>query len=117
LTKPAATSPELPARIVPGGIMLHLKVTPKASHDVVESVEVRPDGAVLAVKVRALPDKGEANNAVVATVAKWLSEPKTKLRVAAGAKARLKQVFVAGEPAELMEKLAARLARKEGRHG
>ena len=97
--------------------MLHLKVTPKASQDAVEGVEARPNGAVLAVKVRALPDKGEANDAVVAMVAKWLSEPKSKLKVAAGAKARLKQVFVAGEPAELMHKLAACLAGKEGRHG
>ncbi len=93
--------------------MLHLRVTPKAPRDAVEGVEQRPDGAVLAVKVRALPDKGEANDAVVATLAKWLSEPKAGLRVAAGAKARLKQVFVAGDPADLMAKLAARLAGKE----
>src|SRR5262249_21616684 len=110
---PPPLSPELPARIVPGGVVLHLRVTPKAASDAVTGVEARADGVVLVVKVRALPDKGEANDAVVATVAKWFSEPKTRLRVAAGGKARLKQVFVEGDPAGLMAKLAARLAGKE----
>jgi uncharacterized protein len=103
----------LPARIVPGGIMLHLRVTPKASADAVSGVETRTEGVALAVKVRALPDKGEANDAVVALLAKWLSEPKASLRVTAGGKARLKQVFVTGEPEALMARLAARLAQKE----
>lgn len=97
--------------------MLYLRVTPKASADAVAGVEARAEGMVLAVKVRALPDKGEANDAVVALLAKWLSEPKAKLRVAAGGKARLKQVFVAGEPEVLMARLAARLSGKEQSHG
>jgi uncharacterized protein len=103
----------LPARIVAGGIMLQVRVTPKASSDAVEGIEARADGPVLAVRVRALPDQGEANGAVVAMLAKWLSEPKRQLRVASGAKARRKQVFVAGEPAALMAKLSERLAAKE----
>jgi uncharacterized protein len=117
LTKPPSAPRELPARIVPGGVMLHLRVTPKASADAVSGIEARAEGVVLAVKVRALPDRGEANDAVVALLAKWLSEPKARLRVAAGGKARLKQVFVAGEPEALMARLAARLAQKEQDHG
>jgi uncharacterized protein YggU (UPF0235/DUF167 family) len=113
LTKPEAEPQHLPARIVPGGIVIHLRATPKASRDAVLGTEERADGLVLKVSVRALPDKGEANDAVVATLARWLSEPKGGLKLAAGAKARLKQVFVAGEPVALMEKLAARIARKE----
>lgn len=97
--------------------MLHLRVTPKASADAVGAVEIRDGAPVLAVKVRALPDKGEANDAVVALIAKWLSEPKAKLRVAAGGKARLKQIFVAGEPGALMARLAARLSGKEKSDG
>jgi uncharacterized protein YggU (UPF0235/DUF167 family) len=112
LTEPPAKPEGLPGRPVPGGIMLQLRVTPKSSSDAVLGVEARTGGAVLKVAVRALPDKGAANVAVVATLAKWLSEPKTKLRVASGDKARLKQVFVAGEPVELMAKLAALLSGK-----
>ena len=104
---------ELPARAVSGGIVIHARVTPKASVDAVLGVERRADGPVLKVKVRALPDKGEANAAVVAVLAKWLGEPKGRLSVAAGAKARAKQILVEGEPASLIAKLAARIAAKE----
>jgi uncharacterized protein len=93
--------------------MLHVRVTPKASVDAVEGIEMRAGGPVLAVRVRALPDKGEANGAVIGALAKWLSEPKGQLRVASGAKSRLKQVLVAGEPAALMAKLSERLAARE----
>jgi uncharacterized protein len=101
----------LPARAVPGGIAIYARVTPKASADEVLGVERHNGGLVLKIKVRAAPDKGEANAAVVALLAKWLSEPKARLKVAAGAKARLKQVVVEGDPPALMAKLAARLVR------
>lgn len=105
---------ELPARAVSAGIVIHARVTPKASADAVLGVErLADDGLVLKVKVRALPDKGEANAAVVALLAKWLGEPKAKLKVAAGGKARLKQIMVEGDAAGLMAKLAARIAAKE----
>jgi uncharacterized protein YggU (UPF0235/DUF167 family) len=102
---------QLPARGVPGGIAIHARITPKASADEVFGVESHDGGLVLKVRVRALPDKGEANAAVVALLAKWLGEPKARLKVAAGAKARLKLVVVEGDPPALMAKLAARLMR------
>ncbi len=113
MTGAGADPKSLPGRIVPGGIIIHLRVTPKASSDAVLGLERRADGTALRITVRALPDKGEANDAVIRALAKWLSEPKSGLKVAAGAKARQKQVFVTGEPAELMAKLAARIAGKE----
>lgn len=100
---------EPPARAASGGIVIHVRVTPKASSDAVLGVEERAEGGVLKVKVRALPDKGEANEAVIALIAKWLGEPKAGLKVAAGGKSRSKQIFVAGEPLALMAKLAARI--------
>jgi uncharacterized protein (TIGR00251 family) len=101
---------ETPARAVPDGIVIHARVTPKSSADEVLGVEPTADGPVLRVKVRAVPDKGQANAAVVAVLAKWLGEPKTRLKVTTGTKARIKQIFVEGEPGGLMAKLAARLA-------
>lgn len=104
------TEPEsLPARAAAGGIILTLRVTPKASANAVAGVEARSEGLVLKVSVRAVPDKGEANDAVVAVLAKWLSLPKASLKVVAGGKSRSKQVFLAGEPQALMARLAARL--------
>jgi len=108
---------EIPARIVPGGIMLVARVTTKSSADAVLGQEIWDGAPVLKLAVRAAPDKGAANKAVIATLAKWLSEPKTKLRVAAGDKARLKQVFVAGEPDELMARLAALLSGSDRSNG
>ena len=105
---PAAPG-SLPARAAPGGIILALRVTPKSAADAVAGLEARSDGLVLKVTVRALPDKGEANDAVVAVLAKWLSAPKASLKVVAGGKSRSKQVFLAGEPQALMARLAARL--------
>ncbi len=108
---------EIPARVVPGGIMLVARVTTKSSADAVLGQEIWDGAPVLKLAVRAAPDKGAANKAVIATLAKWLSEPKTKLRVAAGEKARLKQVFVAGEPDELMARLAALLSGSDRANG
>ena len=108
---------EIPARIVPGGIMLVARVTTKSSADAVLGQEIWDGAPVLKLAVRAAPDKGAANKAVISTLAKWLSEPKTKLRVASGDKARLKQVFVAGEPAELMTRLAALLSGSDRSNG
>lgn len=112
MTKPGAPSPGLPARATSGGIILHLRVTPKAGQDEVLGVEKRAEAAVLKLRVRALPEKGEANDAVVAVVAKWLGVPKAGLKVTAGGKSRLKQVFVAGEPAALLARVAAALSPK-----
>jgi uncharacterized protein YggU (UPF0235/DUF167 family) len=90
--------------------MLSLRVTPKSASNAVEGVEQRDGATVLKLAVRAVPDKGAANDAVVATLAKWLGEPKSRVRVASGAKARLKQVFVEGEPDALLARVAALIA-------
>jgi hypothetical protein len=108
-TSPAEPG-NLPARAAPGGIILALRVTPKASANAVAGVEARSEGPVLKVTVRAVPDKGEANDAVVAVLAKWLSLPKASLKVVAGGKSRSKQIFLAGEPEALMARLTARLS-------
>jgi uncharacterized protein (TIGR00251 family) len=104
---------QLPARVVPDGVVIHARVTPKSSADEIVGVERAAEGPVLQVKVRALPDKGQANSAVIALLAKWLGEAKSRLKVTSGTKARIKQVFVEGEPDALMAKLAARIAAKK----
>ncbi len=69
---------------------------------------MRDDGsAVLAVRVRAVPDKGKANAAVLALLAKGLDLPRSALVLASGETARLKTVAVTGEPQILAAKLAA----------
>ncbi|WP_108658392.1 DUF167 family protein [Acuticoccus kandeliae] len=85
-----------------GEITLSLRVTPKASADRVEGTHISDDGVErLAVKVRAVPDKGAANKAVEALLAKALGLRKSDVSVTAGTTSRLKTVRVVGDPDDI----------------
>ncbi len=89
-------------RTEPGGILLTVRLTPRADRDAVEGVGVLADGqAVALARVRALPAEGAANKALVALIAKVFHRPKSAVSIAAGASARVKQVRIAGAPADL----------------
>jgi len=92
----------LPYRRDADGLLLHLRVTPNAGADRIEGIEQRDDGtSVLRVRVTAVPDKGKANAAVIALLAKALGIPKSSLALVSGETARLKTVHMTGNPAEL----------------
>jgi len=89
-------------------LTLHLRVTPNAGRDAIEGVETRDDGsAVLRLRVKAVPDKGKANAAAIALLAKALDVPKSRISVIAGETARLKTVMVEGDGTLLAARLAA----------
>ena len=93
-------------RLSPSGLSLFVRVTPNAGRDAIESAEIRDDGtAVLRVRVSAVPDKGKANAAVMALIAKTLGVPKSAVSVVSGDTARLKTLAVAGDGAVLEAKL------------
>ena len=85
-----------------------VRVTPNASLDAIEGVVVRDDGkARLAMRVRAVPEKGKANKAVVALLAKSLGLPKSALSVTTGETSRDKTVRIeAGDLTETLNALA-----------
>lgn len=99
----------MPWRAAPGGgLLLDLRVTPNASADRIEGVETRADGrVVLRLRVRAVPDKGRANAAVTALLAKTLDLPKSAVGLVAGDTAREKTVRLEGDAATLASRLAA----------
>jgi uncharacterized protein len=69
-------------------------------------VERRDDGtSVLRVRVKAVPDRGKANQAVIALLGRLLGVPRSALTITAGETARLKTVLVTGDG----EALASRL--------
>jgi uncharacterized protein YggU (UPF0235/DUF167 family) len=69
---------------------------------------MRDDGsAVLRVRVKAVPDKGKANAAVIAVLAKALDVPKSAVTLISGETARLKTVEIEGDPAALAARLEA----------
>ena len=98
----------LPYRLGPDGLSLFLRVTPNAGKDAVEGMEIRDDGtAVLRVRVKAVPDKGKANAAVVTLLAKALGVPKWTITLAAGETSRFKTLMIAGAPDALAAGLKA----------
>ncbi len=85
---------------------LMLRVTPNASRDVIEGAETRDDGQTrLRVRVTAQPEKGRANKAVIALLARALRLPKSAFDVVSGETARDKTVRIEGDG--LDEALAA----------
>ncbi len=71
-------------------------------------MEIRADGlAHLKIRVRAVPDKGAANMAVLKLLAKTLGVPKSALELVSGHTARIKTVRIAGlSRSEAVERLA-----------
>jgi uncharacterized protein YggU (UPF0235/DUF167 family) len=85
-----------------------VRLTPKSSRDALDGVETRADGAhVLKARVRAVPEGGKANEALIALVSKQLKLPASRIRLVAGATSRQKTLLLEGDPDELAERLAA----------
>jgi uncharacterized protein (TIGR00251 family) len=89
-------------------VLVFLRVTPNAGRDVIDGLETRDDySTVLRIRVAAVPDKGKANAAVMALLAKSLGVPKSSLRLVSGETARMKTVLVEASFDALAPKLAA----------
>ncbi len=104
---------EVPARFyrtAPKGLLLSLRVKPKASSDHLEGIEKDENGDWrLVVRVRALPDKGKANKAVCGLIAKAVGLAKSKVEIARGSKSRHKTLLLAGDSKELAEKIGEKV--------
>jgi uncharacterized protein YggU (UPF0235/DUF167 family) len=80
------------------GLRLFLRVTPRAGRDGIDGIGTLSDGRlVLLARVRAIADKGQANAAVSALVAKLLKVPKSSVTLESGATARQKTLHVDGD--------------------
>lgn len=89
------------------GVVVAVKVTPKAGRSAVAGLTVDAAGtAWLAVKVTAAPEAGRANDAVLALLARQFAVPPSSCRVIAGATSRWKRVLVAGDADVLAQRLA-----------
>ncbi|WP_428698762.1 DUF167 family protein [Stappia sp.] len=96
-------------------VRLFVRASPRASRDAVEGVRLLSDGrAVLAVRVRAVADKGAANAAVAALLAATLGLPKSDVRLVSGASARLKTFLLSARDDADAQAIAARLADMAG---
>jgi uncharacterized protein (TIGR00251 family) len=83
------------------GLVLTVRAAPKASRDAVVGPMPTPDGAALKVAVTAPADKGKANAAVIAVLAKAFGVAKRDVALISGEADRRKVLRVAGNPATL----------------
>ena len=85
------------------GLRVTIRLTPKAAHDRIDGLKQ----GVLQARVRAVPEDGRANTALVELVAREIGVPKSTVSVAQGKTSRLKTLLIAGDPAELEARVAA----------
>ena len=87
-------------------IDLLIKLIPNASTDkIIGIIATGDEQSRLAVKVRAVPEKGRANKAVLDFMAKKLSLPKSTLQIAGGNTNRNKTIRITGDPQMVLERL------------
>jgi len=108
------TARRQPWRATPEGVVVSCRLTPKGGRDAIDGVAHLADGSsVLAARVRCAAQDGDANRALCALLAERLGAPSSSARIVAGAKSRLKQVAVSGDPAALIARLEAASAKRE----
>lgn len=100
----------------PRGIRVTVRLTPRAGRNAVTGRAADADGApLLKVAVTAVPERGAANEALVALLAKGWHLPKSALAIIGGATDRTKLIEIAGDAAlaARLEAWAATLATKD----
>jgi uncharacterized protein len=81
-----------PWTVVPGGVALTVRLTPRGGRDAIDGIEVLADGrCVLKARVRAPASEGEANAELVRLIAHTLGVAPSSVTLAAGATARIKR--------------------------
>jgi uncharacterized protein (TIGR00251 family) len=100
----------LQAQKIKSGVVLKVRLTPKSSRDAIEGLEAFGGETVLKARVRALPEQGRANAALVKLIASWLELPPSRVSVTQGTKSRVKHVAIEGDASELARLIETRLA-------
>jgi uncharacterized protein len=99
-----------PWAVVPAGVALTVRLTPRGGRDAIDGIEVLSDGrCVLKARVRAPASEGEANAELIRLIARALGVAPRSIALAAGATARIKRLTIAGDGGTIvaaLEKLA-----------
>lgn len=92
-------------RLVPDGLEITVRLTPKSSRNALEGAE---SGAWLKARVRAVPEDGKANKALIALLSQKSGVAKSRISLQSGATSRLKTLVLEcdeGEAREAVERL------------
>lgn len=87
-----------------------IRLTPRARTERIDDIA---NGA-LKVSVTAPPAENQANEALLRFLSRAWRVPQRDLTIAAGAKSRNKLIHIAGDPAELLQRISQAVARLAG---
>lgn len=97
-----------PFQLIDGGLDVRLRVTPKASRDAIGDLVADGQGnGAIKIAVTAVPEKGNANAAVIKLLAKAWRLRKSDMEIVQGATDRNKVLRITGDGREILAKLRA----------
>jgi hypothetical protein len=95
-----------PWQAYPDHLRLSIRLTPNGGRDAIGESEAGADGEIyLKARVTAVPEKGKANAALIALVAKTLGIAKSSISLVSGDTARKKILRIDGDPEDLSKTL------------
>ena len=103
--------PDGPLTLARGGVRISIRLTPRAGADrVLGVVALAEGGRAVKLSVTAAPEAGRANEALLRLIARTWRLRRSDLSIVAGAASRNKTVHVAGDPRQLIDRLAVEIA-------
>ena len=95
------------------GVRVAVRLNPKASATGIDEIAAEPDGTPrVRARVSVAPERGKANDALIALLAREWRLPKGRMRVTAGTTSRRKTVTIEGAPDALMATLLGWMERR-----
>lgn len=88
-------------RVTKDGIVLSVKVIPRASKNMIAGWE----NEELKVRLNAIPEKGEANEELIAFLAKSWKLPKSSFSIQSGETSRHKKILIRGLSLESLKQI------------
>lgn len=87
-------------------IRLAVRLTPNGGRDAIDGIDADAEGEChVKIRVAAIPEKGKANQALIALLSKALGIPKSSIQLTSGDTSRKKVLRIDGAPKDLMERL------------
>jgi uncharacterized protein len=97
--------------VTPAGLRVTVRLTPKGGRDALDGIATLADGTIaVKARVRAAPENGEANAAILALLSGIAGIPKSKAVLASGHTTRLKIIDLAGDGPAIAGKFQQALA-------
>lgn len=79
------------------GLFVNVRLIPNAKDDIIRGIYFSPEGqSYLKVSVKAIPENGQANDALICFMASELHFPKTHITLVKGEKSQLKTLLLQG---------------------